>query len=154
MFAFNQSLTGFKVKAGIPAVDKVTIKISWLTEVHYTRARLQLWFEDLSGDIPMGPTHAATFPTSMSPRPISMDFDEGRDETTSDSFSKLSNTPSLHRSERLEKIESAQVVLYTVDLEGRQCIYFTSRELSPLAVETPSTCVLLAPRAKADTSSG
>lgn len=103
----------------------------------------------------MGPISAATFPTSMSPRPMSMDLDEGRSETTSDSFSKLSNTPSLHRSERLEKIESAQVVLYTVDLEGRQCIYFTSRELSLLAVEMPSTCVASGRRKmKANTSSG
>ncbi|KAI5809305.1 hypothetical protein BZA77DRAFT_328924 [Pyronema omphalodes] len=136
MFAFNQALTGFKVKAGIPAVDKVTIKISWMSEVQYTRARLQLWFEDLSGDIPMGPTHAATFPTPMSPRPLSMDFDEVKDETTSDNLSKTSNTPSLHKSERLEKIESAQVVLYTVDQEGRQCIYFTSLDyckLDPLS---------------------
>ncbi|CCX04865.1 Protein of unknown function [Pyronema omphalodes CBS 100304] len=127
MFAFQKTFTGFGVKADIPRVDKITLKTGFFSERQYTRARLQIWMEDIR-DQPTTP-HLNGGPSQCT-SPLNPPVEDRGSLAPSSAFtgmsrgSALSHTSTILPAQRIQTIESCQLVIYTND--KLQQIFFIS----------------------------
>jgi hypothetical protein len=105
-------------------VEALKLKTGFFSETHYKTARVQIWFEDLGaedqGDVP-GPMSPSLTDDRSSMAPSSAFTGASR-------VSNWSHSSTIMPAQRIQKIESSQVVLYTTDDGGeRQLIFFISR---------------------------
>ncbi|KAF8242237.1 hypothetical protein K440DRAFT_617772 [Wilcoxina mikolae CBS 423.85] len=124
MFNFQKTFTSFAVKSDIPRVESLKLKTGFFGETHYKTARVQIWFEDLGAE-GRGDASGPTSPTLSDDRSSSTAPSSGL--TSASKASNWSHSSTIMPAQRIQKIESSQVVLYTTDDGGeRQLIFFIS----------------------------
>ncbi|KAI5813459.1 hypothetical protein BZA77DRAFT_120157 [Pyronema omphalodes] len=123
MFAFQKTFTGFGVKADIPRVDKITLKTGFFSERQHLKSRLQIWMEDIQ-DQPKTPDLNRGSSWDTSPVEDRSSLAPSSAFTGMSKGSAVSHTSTILPAQRIQTIESCQLVIYTND--KLQQIFFIS----------------------------